>query len=76
MQFQSNNLNKVRVLTLYYIEILLQVVFRIWFCIPALHCTGNIICARVDFIQFVFIGECVDPAQVQEQMRPLVDLVI
>ena len=51
MQLQSNNLNKVRVLTLCYIEIFLQVVLQIWLCIPALHWAGINICARVDLIQ-------------------------
>ena len=41
----------MRVLTLCVIEIILQVVFRIWFCIPALHWAGNDICAQVDSIQ-------------------------
>ena len=63
-------------ITLYYIEILLQVLFRIWFYIPALYCAGNIICDWVDLIQLVLIGECVGPAQLQEQMRPRVDLVL
>ena len=51
MKLQSNNLNKVRGVTICYIEILLQVVCRIWFCIPALHSAGNNICTRVESIQ-------------------------
>ena len=51
MWLQPNNLNKARVITLYYIEILLQVVFIIWFFIPALHWVGNNIRAQVDLIQ-------------------------
>ena len=51
MQFQSKNINRVRVITICNIEILLQVVFRIWFCIPALHWAGNNILARVESIQ-------------------------
>ena len=38
-------------LTLCYIEILLQVVFRICIYIPALHWVGNNICARFDSIK-------------------------
>ena len=34
-----------------YIEILLQIVFQIWFCILALHWAGNNIHARVNLIQ-------------------------
>ena len=34
MRLQSKNLNKVRMITLCYIEILLQVVFLIWFLYP------------------------------------------
>ena len=41
MQLKSNNLNKVRGLTLCYIEIHLQVVFWIWFCIPVLNLAWN-----------------------------------
>ena len=51
MKLQSNNLNKVRVINICYIEIILQVVFRIWFCIPDLHWELNNICAWVDLIQ-------------------------
>ena len=39
------------VVTLFYTEIILQIEFRIWFCIPTLHWAGNNICARVDYIQ-------------------------
>ena len=53
IRLQSKNLNKVRVINLCYIEIILQVVFRILFYIPAQHWTGNSICARVDSIQLV-----------------------
>ena len=41
----------MRVATLCYIEIILQLVFRIWFCIPALHWLGNNIHSHVNFIQ-------------------------
>ena len=51
MLLQSKNLNKMRVITLCYIEILLQVAFQILFCIPSLHWAVNIICAWVDLIQ-------------------------
>ena len=49
--FQTKNLNKVRVITICYIEILLQVVSLIWFYIPALHWGKNNICARVGLFQ-------------------------
>ena len=51
MWLKSNNLNKARLITLCYIEILLQVVFMIWFLYPALYKPGNNIHARVDLIQ-------------------------
>ena len=51
MRLQPKNLNKVRVVTLCYIEIFLQVVFQICFCIPALHWAVNNIRDRVDSIQ-------------------------
>ena len=51
MWSQKKNLNTLRVITLCHIEILIQVVFLIWFCIPALHWTENNICFRVDLIQ-------------------------
>ena len=51
MRFQLKNINKVRVINLYYIEIILQVVFRICFCIPAPHWAGNNIYARINSIQ-------------------------
>ena len=47
----NNNLNKVRLITIWYIEILFKVVFIIRLCIPDLHWVGNHICARVDKIQ-------------------------
>ena len=53
-QLQSKNLNKVRyfALLLYAIfEILLQVLFRIWFYIPILYWEKNNILARFDLIQ-------------------------
>ena len=53
-QLQSKNLNKVRyfALLLYAIfEILLQVLFRIWFYIPILYWENNNILARFDLIQ-------------------------
>ena len=51
MQLQSKNLNKVRAFTLCYLEILLQGVFRIWFCIPALGLAGKYLCSgRFDSI--------------------------
>ena len=53
MQLQSKNLNKVRVITLCYIEILLEVLFRIQFCIPALNLAGDNIFAWVNSIQSV-----------------------
>ena len=52
MRLQSKNINKVRVITLCYIEILCKVVFRIWFCIPDLHWAVNNIYAWVDYIQW------------------------
>ena len=51
MLLQSYNQNKVRVITLCYIEILLEVVFRIWFLYPALYWAGNNIHDRVDLIK-------------------------
>ena len=51
MRLKSKNLNKVSVITLFYVEIILQVVFRIWFYIPALHWEGNNVCARDDLIK-------------------------
>ena len=45
MQLQSKNLNKSEGVTLYYLEILLQGVFRIWFCIPALGLAGQYLCS-------------------------------
>ena len=45
MQLQSNNINKVRVLNIGYIEILLQAVFRILFCIPILDLAGKYLCS-------------------------------
>ena len=41
IRLQSKNLNKVRVINLCYIEIILQVVFRILFYIPTIHWAGN-----------------------------------
>ena len=52
MQLQSKNLNKVRVVTICYIEILLQLVFIIWFLYPALYRERNNIYAQVDSIQY------------------------
>ena len=34
-----------------YIKILIQILFQIWFCIPALHWAGNNIYAQLDLIQ-------------------------
>ena len=51
MRLQSKNINKLGVITPCYIVILLQVVFRIWLCIPDMHWAGNNICAWVDSIQ-------------------------
>ena len=51
MNLQSNYLNTVRLINLFYIEIILQVVFIIWLYIPALHWAGNNIGAWVDSIQ-------------------------
>ena len=51
MRLQSKNLKKVMVINLCYIELILQVLFRIWLCITALHCAGNNICDRVYLIQ-------------------------
>ena len=51
MQLQSKNINKVRVVTLCYIEILLQIVFRVWFVYLTLHWAVNNIHARVNSIQ-------------------------
>ena len=48
---QSNNQNKVRVITIYYIEILLQVVFIIWFLYPTLYWVVNNINDWVNSIQ-------------------------
>ena len=45
------NLNKVRVITICYIEILFQVVFIIWFLYTALYWAGNNIHSWVDLIQ-------------------------
>ena len=42
---------KMRVITPCYIEILLQLVLRSWFCIPALHWAGNNIRAWFHLIQ-------------------------
>ena len=55
MQLKAKNLNKLRLITLCYIEILIQVVFRIWFLYPALYWEVNNIHARVDSIQS-FLG--------------------
>ena len=51
MWLQSNNINKVREVTVLYIELILQVVFRIWFLYPALYWAGDNIHARVDSLQ-------------------------
>ena len=51
MWLKSKNLNEVRLINLCYNEIRLQVVFRIWFYIPALHWAGNVFCDWVDYIQ-------------------------
>ena len=51
MRLQPTNLNKVRVINICYIENLFQVVFRIFFCIPAQHWAQNNICAQVYKIQ-------------------------
>ena len=53
MQLQKNNSKKVIGVTLFYIEILLQVFFLIWFCITVLHWVENNIPDRVDLIQSV-----------------------
>ena len=47
--------NKLRVITLCYIEILIQVVFWIWFLYPALYWEGNNIHAKFDLIKS-FLG--------------------
>ena len=52
MRLQSKNLNQVRVINLFYIEIILQAVFRIWFLYPGLFWAGNNIHAWVYSIQF------------------------
>ena len=51
MWLQPKNLNKLRVITIFYIEIILQVLFRVWLFIPALNWAGNNIRAQVDLIQ-------------------------
>ena len=51
MQFQSKNIHKLEVITLCYIEILLQVLFRFWFLYPTLYWAENYIHDRFDSIQ-------------------------
>ena len=51
MWLQSNNINKVREVTVLYIELILQVVFRIWFLYPALYWEVNKIHDLVNKIQ-------------------------
>ena len=41
----------MKVIIIRYIEIIIQVIFRIWFCIPTLHWATNNIHAHVDLIQ-------------------------
>ena len=53
MWLQSNSLNKVRVITLYHIEIIIQLVFQIWFLCTALYWAGNNIHAWVVLIIFL-----------------------
>ena len=52
MWLQSKNLNKVGVITLWYIEVLLEIVLLIWFLYPSLHWSGGNIHARVYLIQW------------------------
>ena len=52
MQFQSKNINKDGLITLFYIKIILQVLFQICFYIPDLHWLGDNIRAQVDLIQY------------------------